>query len=185
MEQLWLPFGLWRQDRSCLGRLARATETVPGEGDFHENVEQCDTTILQHYLGGAYHIQDEVVLGPSQLGHPVRRRRRISILMRRDMMCKTPCPWTTVALLFGRRACLSWKSFLLATEQELQAEVAWASNRRTSCAKLGIMPSSLGLQLPENAFVCALTKTEVKYIIRYLELSDSSDLICVLGRLQM
>jgi len=147
---------------------------------IHENVEQCDTAIIRQYLGGAYHVQDGVILDPAGLGHPVRRRRRISILTRRDVIYKEP--WNIVADMFARGTSLSWKALLLADEQELLAEIAWAANRKTSCAKLGINPRSLGLQLPENRFVCALTKTEVKHLIRYMEISSSNDIICVLGQ---
>eukprot|EP00969_Alexandrium_andersonii_P183683 8116475-Alexandrium_andersonii.AAC.1 len=67
-----------------------------------------------------------------------------------------------VARSFQRPCEISWKALLLADDAELAAETQWARSRPTSCARLQVRPSELGLKLPENEFVLALTVSEVQ-----------------------
>ena len=88
-----------------------------------------DMRIIQLALGGLYCIF-EGMFCLSKLGFLVRRKRRLTLLVRRDIMVEILCPWDVFIASCTRVCTASWKEFLIGSDEELSNHYAWRINRK-------------------------------------------------------
>lgn len=111
---------------------------------IQENVEAFPARILIDLFNAQY-VVVTTTLDCIKYGWPVRRNRRITVMLLRKALASIVMPWPRMATLFTRTTTLKWKCFLIAEEEELAAEVAWASGRPTSSSKLNVDVRTLGV----------------------------------------
>ena len=101
----------------------------------HENVFGFNPELINAMLGHLYIVVSEL-LDVLNLGWPVSRLRRLTVLIRRDLMVDIIVPFD-VFLHSCRRMCrISFLSFVRALESEITSEVLWAESRTGSLSKV-------------------------------------------------
>ena len=94
----------------------------------HENVESFDVGCLIDMLGDLYNIES-VVMEFSELGYPIRRCRRITLLWLKSVTVHTP--WSHEFVARCHRSCrISYLDLMIARPYELEAEYEWAATRK-------------------------------------------------------
>ena len=172
---------------------------------IHENVLGFDMEILKAFLSGMYavHTAEFCV---SQLGWPIRRPRRITILLRLDTYFRVCCPWSEFVSSCFRVTGMNFKQFIVNTAslpQELAAELGWAQARKTSlfnvldadllqvlseeCAPWGVDPDLVLQLVLESRWTKALLPSEARRLFGYRKLNQRrggkpSLLVCCPGQ---
>ena len=99
-----------------------------------ENVEEQGVSEYRQCLGHLYNIS-VIKLCPTQLGWPIRRRRQFIVgsLRGLNMHVVEMGPLSSINAiieeLFVRTSGFSREAFAIATKEEIEADVAWASGR--------------------------------------------------------
>ena len=101
----------------------------------HENIELFDISILITFFSDIYYINSAVFCVAS-LGWPVKRNRRITIMVRLDMLLHIHFGWSDFVHSCRRTCATSWKIFLSQHERDrlLESELLWSANRKESLA---------------------------------------------------
>ena len=95
---------------------------------IHENVEQFNLQLLRDCLGDLYSI-DTCLLKPDQLGWPVRRPRRYTVLVNLQKASSSGCSPADFVPTICRTIGCTFRDFLCADESVLEKELAWARAR--------------------------------------------------------
>ena len=102
----------------------------------HENVKQYPVAFLEYFLGDKYLVHT-CLLNAKDLGWPVTRVRRITLLLHKSKIRTILRPWPDIASACCRRECMTtWRGFLCSSNQEFQEELRWAQNRAGSLFRL-------------------------------------------------
>lgn len=105
----------------------------------HENVKQYPVEFLEYFLGDKYLVQTCLV-NAKNLGWPVVRVRRITLLLHKGKIRAILRPWPDIASGRCHRECrTTWRSFLCASPAELQEELEWAQSRPGSLFHLATL----------------------------------------------
>ncbi len=140
-----LPFVVW------LALRARVQESII----VHENVRGFNPQTLVAVLG-AWYVCMSVLLELNCHGFPVRRTRRLTLLVHRRLLRTAIAPiirWSGAWVEQFKRSCLiSFHKFLLATTAEIDSELQWVSTRSH---RGGPPPVSSLPQFKSNSDVCA------------------------------
>ena len=137
-----------------------------------ENVKQFNPVLLGKFLSKYYFIDSEV-LCPSSYGWSSRRERRWTRLRHRFKILCELSPLSRFSKRFLRACNTHWREFFClhkypdyenpVIDQELQKELAWAQNRKLSCAY-----SEPPLSISDfDPFWKALNRTEQAYDQEY------------------
>ena len=126
----------------------------------HENVPSFDPSLLEYLLGSVY-VVCSLIIDLVQLGFPCRRKRRITILIHRQCVADTISPWTdSLVARCHRRLNLCFRSLLISTQEEQQAELDWAQTRKDLVGNDKKIKDALDVQA--SPFVQALTTWELQ-----------------------
>eukprot|EP00959_Pyramimonas_sp_CCMP1952_P331134 6934144-Pyramimonas_sp.AAC.1 len=92
----------------------------------HANVKQFPVDDLIFFLGD-YYVVIPVMTNPNDLGHPVNRERRITLLIRKDIMPNTIKPFPYVMRNCRRQCRITWRDLILGgVPEEADSEMQWA-----------------------------------------------------------
>ena len=98
---------------------------------IHENVAAFDLSLLADTLGHMY-ILFSSLINLEQLGWPVKRCRRFTILVRRDILSEALCTWEVFTESCRRLCNCSWKGFVIAAHSAIEDDMRWAEGRKES-----------------------------------------------------
>ena len=97
----------------------------------HENVKGYNECELEDLIGTKYIILS-IILSLFTLGVPNNRERRISLCVHRSLAACVRIPWSLhFTSIFLRDCQISFKEYMLASKEELDAELSWASKRKS------------------------------------------------------
>eukprot|EP00959_Pyramimonas_sp_CCMP1952_P288809 6040087-Pyramimonas_sp.AAC.1 len=105
----------------------------------HENVKDFPIWLLETIFASVY-VVSTAILDVANMGFPVNRERRVTIMIHKrliaDYLPRTISQWTWAefAQWVARECGIDFRAFLLASSDELESELAWASSRRSSRA---------------------------------------------------
>jgi site-specific DNA-cytosine methylase len=136
---------------------------------IHENVEKFPLMLLTMFLAPFYFL-DGIVLEGHRLGWPTARTRRWTVLRHKVKTMAFRCPLNVFTKIFEQTLAFSWLAYLRATDAELQSELSWASERKSS--KTGGRLLTLA---DPDPFFNALTEQETKIVLKYRELVKASN----------
>ena len=147
---------------------------------IQENVAAFGTEVLQKAAGHIYDIQC-VILDPYQLGWPVGRVRKYTVMKHRIKAGYMRQPLTIFTQMFMRPPAPAfdegtplWDMFLVAGPRELQEELCWASQRPQSSWQEPEDSSDTGLNpLDVSSFYSVLTATEQTFLATYQQKARS------------
>ena len=143
-----------------------------------ENVERVVTRTLEDALGCLYYV-DHAILDPFELGWPIARRRKYTILRHKLKTGAMAQPLSSFARLFLRPPCPvvdnmpAWDMFFIAGPRELREELLWAGSRPQSLVReVGEEENEADQPDPfdsshQGAFWKALTKSERNFLSTY------------------
>ena len=101
---------------------------------FHENVVQHDISLMLAVLANFY-VVVSIVLDPQNMGFPVCRPRKLSLMVHKRLFAGFIYPLSYFARLCQREARINWDKFLLATSEQVAADLEWSQSRKSSCFK--------------------------------------------------
>ena len=164
----------------CLVRFFRFQAII------HENVEGYNLAFMELCLGDWYVFQS-VVWDPSQHGFPIYRPRRITIILSKEAINGTLSPFTWMQKICRRRLVADWKLFLVATLEDLEAELQWCMNRPTSTHKkpnLALISASQRKIRSENKYARVLTTQDLEFLEQYRTRFGGlgSNMVCYLNQ---
>ena len=134
---------------------------------FHENVLQMERALIAAVVAAFYDIH-ECPMYPEDYGVPCRRPRMYRLLVLKEACTGILFPFNRVPEIFARKCAVDFRIFLFASEDELEEELKWASNRPRSLA-------TDGLTLAEpDSFRKALTAHEADSLANYLRTYPNS-----------
>lgn len=134
---------------------------------IQENVDDFPSQKFIEWLGDLYDIQ-VTILDPSDLGWGIRRRRKYHILRHKVKLGPMSCPLNIFSGLFitnEEKTVLEpnglpqWDMYFVATPEELQDELDWASSRDSVVVANGVQLSWKDMT-PGGSFEVSLNKTE-------------------------
>ena len=155
---------------------------------LHENVAAFDVSLLQMVLGSVYAIFSHVY-DAQELGWPSSRKRRITLLVRKDCLLHIVVPWNEFVSSCNRIVGCSWHTYMVANASELSSELQWARQRASSLYQLtdeqlwealtvegnahGICPTELHALYMTSVYSQALNASELRRLFLYIELAKS------------
>lgn len=117
---------------------------------LHENVPEFDEFMLLASLGDLYIVLSVSPVCPSKMGWPIRRPRRISLLICKEWLyqlleaaqiprdlvrIQREVDISNLVMLLCKRDChATWREFFTASDSGIADEVAWAARRPRSGA---------------------------------------------------
>ncbi len=169
----------------------------------HENVIGFDVGILIAALDGHYAVFTASMCF-SALGWPVKRLRRITICIRKDLLQSVTYPWDRY-LSDCQRLCKSSRlEFARASQSDIDAFLEWARGRPTSmhqmtdkqirkaikaeCKEWGGQWKVVLAAAQESIFTMSLLASECRRLVDYRNMARSSSphgceyLVCLLGQ---
>lgn len=144
----------------------------------HENSDRFTVATLEKVFGKRYAVQS-IVLCPTELGWPVRRRRRWSVLIHRSRLLQATVSLENCVSLFHRACACSFTEFFVATEEELLWELGWMWGRPKAGSKLANAP--LPTDPTSEHFWEALTEAERTNLASYE--AEGKDKVCMLNQM--
>ena len=131
------------------------------EAIVHENVPNFMVALLQQTLG-KYYVISSIVMDSAEFGIPNDRRRRITFLRHKRTLVANTCTLGDFVAMCRRGCEATWEMFLIASQAELEEELAWARNRPSS--RSHSQENTSGMH-----FVDALTQSEKNSLENYME----------------
>eukprot|EP00438_Fugacium_kawagutii_P029199 Skav203080 [mRNA] locus=scaffold2182:149729:151098:+ [translate_table: standard] len=143
---------------------------------LHENVELFNPELLLACLGAWYDLES-FVIDCSELGWPVARKRRFSILRHKVKSLPFRHPSNIFMPMFKKAGLIThdpdeptWSCFFAAALKEIHDEMVWASGRPSSLCQEEML-DLLDVLNPETIRSC-LNKGEESFLKQYLDLHD-------------
>ena len=133
---------------------------------IHENVPKFDVRILQYLLGDMYMIMS-VILNLVLFGFPVRRKRRVTVLIHKSKLRQPTVIWDDIFVRPFIRdiGAIVWRMFLLAEEGDLETEFNWASRRKLLVKTIPEFANCA--DVAGHRFVEVLVAGELKFLREY------------------
>ena len=102
----------------------------------HENITNMEDYLINDLLGHIYEIQ-RVDVASYDLGWPDQRIRAIRNAQHKTKTHGALEPWAVVCELFNRKCEITWREYFVATEADLEENLAWARGRSASSRRCG------------------------------------------------
>ena len=165
---------------------------------IHENVVGFNLQVLERGLSWLYIIFSEI-FDVLSLGWAISRKRRFTVMIRRDLMPEVLMPYSVFISSCKRVRRWTFHEFNCDSRAEIISELQWARNREGSlfnvpldglilhitpdCQEWGANPEDVCKVALESPFTRALITTEVRRLMQYRERvvakgEDLSNLAC-------
>ena len=155
---------------------------------LHENVADFPIEALRDSLGDIYVIST-VVFNSADLGHACDRIRRLTWLFLKSEVAAPLQSWPQGVELFIRELNMSWRSYLIATQDDLALDLDWSRKRRQSAyniyeAKEKPDPKADELRYRglDTPWFRALTCLEQTFVMGYYNMRISGMPVCSAGQ---
>ena len=153
---------------------------------LHENVPEFKVEILERFFSDLYILQT-VVFNSAYLGHACNRTRRLTwMLLKSEVVLPIQQPWPETIPLFFRTLRMSWEAYLIADDEELNAEIEWSRNRPASAWDTAMAQQNEFQRLNDKGLLTdwfkSLTEWEQTNALAYYAMNINGKPLAMLGQ---